>query len=114
MAAAIPAPLDYVLYAAMFAMLIAIAMVARPSKWIGFFVALAIVIALFDQSRWQPWFYQYLIMLIAVGLSEQRICDEYCRLVMVCTYFWSGLQKTNRRLHPQCFSLHDGPLSGRS
>ena len=76
-------------------MLIAIAIVARPSKWIGFFTALAIAIALFDQSRWQPWFYQYLIMLIAVGLSGRESAMNTCRVVMVCTYFWSGLQKTN-------------------
>jgi hypothetical protein len=89
----IPPPLDYVLYGAMLAMLVAIALVARPAKLIWFFAVLAITVALFDQSRWQPWFYQYLIMLIAVGLGGGAL--NTCRLVMACTYFWSGLQKTN-------------------
>jgi len=90
----IPAPLDYVLYGAMLAMLVAIAVVARPAELIWFFAGVAITVALFDQSRWQPWFYQYLIMLIAVGLGGGGALNT-CRLVMICTYFWSGLQKTN-------------------
>jgi hypothetical protein len=91
----IPAPLDYILYGAMLAMLLAIAFVARPAKLIWFFAGLAITVALFDQSRWQPWFYQYLIMLIAVGLNDREPALNTCRLVMICTYFWSGLQKAN-------------------
>ena len=90
----IPAPLDYILYGAMLALLVAIAIVARPAKLIWSFTALAITVALFDQSRWQPWFYQYLIMLIAVALGGDSALNT-CRLVIVCTYFWSGLQKTN-------------------
>ena len=91
----IPAPLDYIFYGAMLAILVAIAIVERPAKLIGVFVALAIAISLLDQSRWQPWFYQYLAMLAAVGFCDRISALNSCRLVMVCTYFWSGLQKAN-------------------
>jgi hypothetical protein len=92
---AIPAPLDIILYASLLAMLIAIAIVERPSKLIGAFAVVAIAVALFDQSRWQPWFYQYMLMLIAVGFCSRSTALNTCRLVVVCTYFWSGLQKAN-------------------
>lgn len=100
----IPAPFDAIFYAALLATLAAIAILARPAKLIGAFAVLAIVTALFDQSRWQPWFYQYLVMLIAVGwyyLDRDSHDDDHhpalnvCRLVVVCTYIWSGLQKAN-------------------
>ena len=51
----IPAPLDLIIYLALLGILVTIAEVARPAKLIGLFALLAIVTALFDQSRWQPW-----------------------------------------------------------
>jgi hypothetical protein len=45
-----------------------IAVQARPAKAIAAFVALAAAYSLYDQSRWQPWFDQYLFMLVALGL----------------------------------------------
>ena len=47
----IPAPLDYILYGAMLTLLIAIPMLQRPAKLIWLFTALAITVALFDQSQ---------------------------------------------------------------
>ena len=60
----IPFPGDPIMYGAMLAVLAVIAVVARPAKWIALFTALAITMVLFDQARCQPWFYQYLMMLI--------------------------------------------------
>jgi hypothetical protein len=108
----IPAPLDYLLYGAMLAMLVAIAVVERPGKLIGLFVPLAMVVAMFDQSRWQPWFYQYLVMLIAVGLGGRESALNTCRLVMVCTYFWSGLQKANADFVHNIFPFMLGSFAG--
>jgi hypothetical protein len=117
----IPAPLAYVLYAALLALLVAIAVTARPAALIGLFALVAIGVALFDQSRWQPWFYQYLVMLIAVGLYDRGRGNHddahnpalnACRLVVVCTYFWSGLQKANASFVTRVFPLLIQPLSG--
>jgi hypothetical protein len=117
----IPAPLDHIIYAVLLAMLVAIAAVARPAKLITVFIPFAVAVALFDQSRWQPWFYQYLVMLAAVGLYDRDRGDyddihnpalNACRLVVVCTYFWSGLQKTNSYFILHIFPYLMQPLMG--
>ncbi|MCA1728235.1 MAG: hypothetical protein LC751_02125, partial [Actinobacteria bacterium] len=53
-----------------------------------------------DESRLQPWFYQYCFMLAALclcGISRIGARDALnaCRLIVAATYFWSGLQKAN-------------------
>lgn len=106
-----PAPFDYLLYGSMLAVLAAIAVLARPAKLIAIFLALAVAFALFDQSRWQPWFYQYLIMLGAVGFLKRDSAWNTCRLVMVCTYFWSGLQKANLDFVHKVFPFMMGPAA---
>lgn len=96
-------PFDYSLFGACFIFLAMIAVFSRPSKLIAIFAVLAITLALFDQSRLQPWFYQYILMLISVGLAHragrrlerERLALNTCRLIVVCVYFWSGIQKAN-------------------
>jgi hypothetical protein len=80
---------------------------ARP----GFFDLIADrgrggIVAIFclaDQTRWQPWVFQYSFLLaaIAIGLAdrkghagEERALD-LCRLIVGFTYIFSGLQKIN-------------------
>jgi DoxX len=96
---ALPASLDSLLYAAMLALLAGIALVARPLRWITAFAAVFAVMAVADQMRWQPWAYQYLWLLAALAWgahSAHRTASvNACRLVLACTYFWSGLQKVN-------------------
>jgi hypothetical protein len=56
------------------------------------------VLALGDQNRWQPWFYQYIAMLLILAISGKTAPVEAmdsCRLIVVFTYFWSGIQKLN-------------------
>lgn len=95
----IPHPLDTVLYGAMLALLAAIFVMRRPRALIAALVLIAAGLALFDQSRLQPWFYQYLLMLMAIGLSRSDAEDcsalDTCRLIVAATYLWSGLQKSN-------------------
>lgn len=78
-------------------------MVRRPRAYILAFVVLAGLLSLFDQSRWQPWFYQYLFMLAALALypwgeqnpQKREKALNICRLIIASTYFWSGAQKLN-------------------
>jgi hypothetical protein len=116
----IPTPLDHILYAVLLATLVAIAAIARPARFIGLMSLLAITLALFDQSRWQPWFYQYLVMLIAVGLYDHGRGDHddvahpalnACRLVVVSIYIWSGLQKANTDFVTNVFPFLTHPLT---
>jgi hypothetical protein len=99
----IPPPFDYAWFGVLLALLVWIVATARPAKPIALFVALAATYALFDQSRWQPWFYQYLFMLAALGLyyanpgrdGQRDSMLNACRLIVVSIYFWSGIQKAN-------------------
>lgn len=71
----------------------------NKAKWISWIVlGLGLFIALADQTRWQPWFYQYMVMLgllAAAGINRSRESLDACCIVMSFTYFWSGLQKLN-------------------
>ncbi|MCU1260187.1 MAG: DoxX family protein [Bryobacterales bacterium] len=96
-------PLDYCLFGACFILLVLIIASSTPSKLIATFALLAILLAILDQSRWQPWFYQYMLMFISVGLAYrtgrsaelQNACLNTCRLIVVSVYVWSGIQKAN-------------------
>lgn len=100
---AIPFPLDYVWFFILLGLLLGIAIIAQPRRWIITFLVLAGLLSLLDQARWQPWFYQYFSMLAAVGVhawkrpeaKTNRAALDACRLIVACTYFWSGLQKLN-------------------
>jgi uncharacterized membrane protein YphA (DoxX/SURF4 family) len=99
----IPYPVDYLCYGILLVLLFAIAFAARPRIYIFTFVAFIAMYSLWDQTRWQPWAYQYWLMLIALGCfscrpedcAGQRDALNICRLIMGCTYFYSGLQKMN-------------------
>jgi hypothetical protein len=88
-------------YAALF-LLAAIALVKRESKWlIAAFLAIVAVFCLADQTRWQPWVFQYSFLLAAValgsgnGIDGERRALNTARLIVAFTYIFSGLQKAN-------------------
>ncbi len=84
----IPSPLDKVLFAAT---LLALAASALTPRLIPVFASLAVFLALGDQSRLQPWFYEYFFLLLGVAFASPNAC----RLIVASTYFWSGIQKFN-------------------
>ena len=100
---AVPPLLARIWFVALLVLLAMIAVVRQPRRYVLAFVALAGLLSLFDQSRWQPWFYQYLFMFAALVLYPWRERDpekreaalNVCRLIVASTYFWSGLQKLN-------------------
>lgn len=107
----IPYPLDYLCYGILLVLLFAIAFSARPRVYIFTFVAFIAMYSLWDQTRWQPWAYQYWLMLIALGCVSYKPDDvvggrdalNICRLIMGCTYFYSGLKKMNHRFVDEGF-----------
>src|SRR5271155_4062650 len=98
----VPFPFDYVWFVALLALLTAILIVPRPARLLVAFVGLAGLLSLLDQSRWQPWVYQYLFMGVALAAypwgdpeaqPERRAAAlNACRVIVAATYFWSGLQ----------------------
>lgn len=99
----IPFPFDIICACFLVALLLAVALFPRPQKLIFIFLAGAGLLALWDQTRWQPWFYQYFFMLAAIGsygcdhegVKRQELALNTCRVVIAFTYIWSGLQKLN-------------------
>ena len=98
-----PFPLDYALFVGCVVLIVMIGILPRPSKLIGLYGALAVALTLLDQSRLQPWFYEYTFMLITLGLALRKnsrfetrtAAVNTCRLIVASIYFWSGLQKLN-------------------
>lgn len=90
-------PADAIVLFALIALLIAAGVAPRREVWAAVFVLLAVV-ALQDQSRWQPWFYQYVVMLAAIALAgakREAAALNTCCLILAATYIWSGLAKLN-------------------
>jgi hypothetical protein len=100
---AIPYPIDYIWLLLLLALLVAISCLSRPRTFVLIFLSLAALLSLWDQIRWQPWFYQYLFMLAATGLfagtkngaASNRAALDICRFIVASTYFWTGIQKLN-------------------
>jgi len=98
----LPYPADHTLFGLLMVLVTGVGVArGRAIGWLGIS---ALVIAAFfvvqDESRLQPWFYQYSFMLAAFclfGLGRVGASDALnaCRLIVVATYFWSGLQKAN-------------------
>lgn len=95
-------PLDKILLAVL--ILCAFAMITRPNRAfaLGILGSIA-VLALQDQQRWQPWFYQYALMLLPFLLYRWKkdtpierdniIALQQC--IVIAIYFWSGIHKCN-------------------
>jgi len=98
----VPAPWDWLVPGVLAAALGAVVVAPRPRLAMLVFVILAGVWSLWDQTRWQPWFYQYLVMFAVLALGPSPKDPERgqaslnaCRLIVASIYFWSGLQKVN-------------------
>ncbi len=97
-------PFDYVLCIALLILLLITSCSAKkPRVLILCVVALTTVLMLLDQSRLQPWAYQYLCMLVILGSftwqkenrEEQSTILHACRMIVAFVYIWSGIQKMN-------------------
>lgn len=114
---AIPPPVDKIWLFSLLGLLLAIAIVTRPQRLILIFLALAGLLCLWDQTRWQPWFYQYFFMLAAAGCcpwkkkaeAGSRQALNACRLIVISTYFWSGVQKLNANFLKETWPDVAGP-----
>ena len=99
---AVPSFLSVIWFCLLLGLLGSIMLVRWPRGLIVIFLVLAGLLALWDQERWQPWFFEYLFLLAAIGLykrgnaaSGELAALNASRLIVACLYLWSGLQKLN-------------------
>jgi hypothetical protein len=107
----LPKPFDYAVYILLLALLAAIVVAPRPRWWIAASVLLLAVLCAQDQSRLQPWCYQYSFMLIALALAHADASLNICRLIVAAIYFWSGAQKLNPYFASGTFMYLAHPLA---
>ena len=89
------------LYVALFVSA-AVALAVREPRWpIVAFLAVVAVFCAADQTRLQPWVFQYSVLLAVIALHARNGADgerrtlNVIRLVIAFTYVYSGLQKIN-------------------
>lgn len=90
------------LYAALFGLAALAVLAPEPRCYVGAFLAIIAVFCLADQTRWQPWVFQYSVLLALVGFGratadpdDERRLLNIARLIVAFTYIFSGLQKIN-------------------
>jgi hypothetical protein len=89
-------PFDVVVLGALLAALCGVALAPRPRWWAAAATVLAVALAVEDQSRWQPWLYQYAVMLAALAAARDHdAAIAAWRVVLVGLYVWGGIQKLN-------------------
>jgi hypothetical protein len=107
----LPSPLDYVVYILLLVLLAVTAVLPRPRWWIAASLLLLAVLCAQDQSRLQPWCYQYAFMLMALALPGAGAPLNICRLIVASIYFWSGAEKLNPYFAGGTFTYLAQPLA---
>lgn len=109
----VSAPFDLIALGGLLAALVGVALAPRARWWAAAATALALLLAVDDQSRWQPWFYQYVAMLTALAVARDA-GDTLAawRAVLVGLYLWSGIQKLNAAFMTHLFPWLVEPLAG--
>src|ERR1700722_18236007 len=103
-------PLDYAAYLLLLGLLAAAAVPLKSRWWIAGSLLLLAALCAQDQSRLQPWCYQYAFMLIALRLQASESFNT-CRLIVAAIYFWSGAQKLNPYFASSTFAYLAHPLA---
>lgn len=94
-------PFDQLLLITVLILLVII--IFYPKSYIyGVFFTLAFYLALQDQTRLQPWFYQYIFLLGAIAwFDHKQVKNRFispitiCQTILIGIYIWSGLHKLN-------------------
>jgi hypothetical protein len=108
----LPLPLDVVVLVGLGGALVGVALAPQPRWWAAAAGGLVLILAADDQSRWQPWFFQYGLMI--GGLALARDTEDALaawRTVLIGLYFWSGVQKLNATFMTHLFPWLVEPLT---
>jgi hypothetical protein len=115
---ALPDPVCMILSFLLVCAIVVVAFHPEPKLLCLFPPGLGLLLALFDASRMQPWFYEYSLMFAALTLVRRENEDAQrsrqawaiCAIVVIGFYFWAGLQKANPVFATQVFPWLLQPL----
>jgi uncharacterized membrane protein YphA (DoxX/SURF4 family) len=110
-------PLDALVFAVLIAALVLTVIARLPRPFLGLIVVTLVLMVLLDQTRLQPWVYQYLFMFGALALVAGRgsgpdsdAALRTVRLIVAATYVWSGAQKLNVSFADEIFPWFAEPF----
>jgi hypothetical protein len=91
------------LYVVLFVLAAIVLVAPKPQWFMAAFLAVIAAFCLTDQTRWQPWVFQYSFLLAAMALYAWNGANadgakrtlNIARLIVAGTYIYSGLQKLN-------------------
>jgi hypothetical protein len=112
-------PADRFLFAALFILALLALVAPKPRAPILAFLAVIFVFCLLDQTRWQPWVYQYSFLFAALASFSWDNDDivgrirtlNIARLIVATTYVFSGLQKVNLNFIDNEFTWFVEPIT---
>ena len=92
--------LEFLLSPLLLILLLFIAVRKHPTRLIVVTLTLFAVLVFLDQTRLQPWLYQYSLLLGILAFqgrnpSMSSTTLAACQLAVAAQYFWSGIQKLN-------------------
>jgi uncharacterized membrane protein YphA (DoxX/SURF4 family) len=98
-----------------------VAILPRPRLMFFIVPALGAALVLFDINRLQPWFYQYMLMFLALSLMDwdepnspkSKAAWGTCAFILAAIYFWSGIQKANPAFVNEVFPWLASPFAGK-
>lgn len=109
---------DFLISGALIAVLVLVTITSHRRRYLVASVVLTAVLVLLDQTRLQPWVYQYAIVLALLSfasIANQQAVVAANQLVIATLYFWSGLHKLSwsfvYEVAPRLFDLSGLSLS---
>lgn len=108
----LPFPLDVVVLVGLLGALGGVALAPQPRWWAAAAGGLVVILAADDQSRWQPWLFQYGVMIAGLALArDTEDAIAAWRAVLIALYVWSGVQKLNTTFMTHLFPWLVEPLT---
>jgi predicted DCC family thiol-disulfide oxidoreductase YuxK len=115
---AVPFPFDYIVFIVMLLLLLLSLVKLTSRRYLIVFSIIFAVYALFDQSRLQPEFYQFVLMSVALSLYPwsdksgrgRTVMIHICCFIIASLYVYSGLQKANASFITQVFPWFVEPV----
>jgi hypothetical protein len=93
---------DITIFVVLILLLVIIMVHPKPKNYIYAVLLIVALLAISDQARWLPFFYQFYFMLAVLGFfawqhnaQGRHLALVSCRWIVASIYFYAGLQKAN-------------------